>query len=117
VDRRFEERHPTNMDMRVTRLTAPSLTGCGQVADISNSGVCVIAPFELAVGDIVQLEIADSNLFGFVVHASLEGTAFRVGIEVQRVLIGGSDLSKILHLALRRVLPGVPGVLAGGLTA
>jgi hypothetical protein len=111
VDRRFEQRHQIDMDVRVTRLTHPPQTGQGQVADISNSGVCVKAPFELAAGDIVQLEMADSNLFGFVVHASREGTAFRAGIEIQRVLIGGTDLSKILQLALRQALPGVPGVL------
>jgi len=111
MDRRFDYRLPTEMDVRVTRLTQPALTGPGQIADISNSGMCVKAPFELAAGDIVQLQIADSNLFGFVVYASLEGTAFRAGIEIQRVLMGGSDLSKLLHQALRQALPQVPGVL------
>jgi hypothetical protein len=117
VERRYDHRLPTDLDVRVTRLTQPAKSGPGQLADISNSGVCITVPFELAAGDVVQLEIADSNLFGFVVHASVEGAAFRVGIEVQRVLIGGSDLSRVLHLALRRVLPAVPGVLAGGLPA
>jgi hypothetical protein len=105
------------MDAHVTRLTHPAWSGLGEVTDISKSGVCVRVPFELAAGDIVQLEIADSNLFGFVAHASPEGNRFRAGIEVQRVLIGGSDLSRVLHLALRRVLPSVPGVLTGSLTA
>jgi hypothetical protein len=127
VERRSDPRFLTDLDVRVTRLTHPARSGHGQLADISNSGVCVKAPFELAEGDIVQLEIADSNLFGFVVHASLErsafragvpeGTTFRVGIEVQRVLIGGTDLSRVLHLALRRSLSSVPGVLTGGLSA
>jgi hypothetical protein len=113
VDRRFEERHLTDMDVCVTRLTQPARSGHGKIADISNSGVCVTVPFELADGDIVQLEIDGSNLFGFVAHVSPEGTTYRVGIEVQRVLIGGSDLSRVLRLALQRALPGVPGVLAG----
>lgn len=117
MERRFEHRQPAEMDVRVTRLTHPALTGPGQLSDISKSGVCVKAPFELASGDIVQLEIADSTLFGFVVHASLEGTASRAGIEIQRVLIGASDLSRVLHLALRQSLPEVPGVLAGGFSA
>jgi len=117
VERRSDPRFLTDLDVRVTRLTHPARSGHGQLTNISNSGVCVEAPFELAEGDIVQLQIADSNLFGFVVHARLEGTAFRVGIEVQRVLIGGTDLSKVLHLALRRSLPSVAGVLTGGLSA
>ena len=110
MERRFDSRFLCDLDVRVTRLTHPARSGHGQLANISNSGVCVKAPFELAEGDIVQLEIADSNLFGFVVHASLEGTTFRVGIEVQRVLIGGSDLARVLQVALLRALPTVPGV-------
>jgi hypothetical protein len=105
------------MDLRVTRLTQPALTGQGEVTDISNSGVCIKAPFELATGDVVQLEIADSTLFGFVVYANPEGTAFRAGVEVQRVLMGGSDLARLLQMELRRALPGVPGVLTGGVLA
>jgi hypothetical protein len=113
VERRLDHRHVIDMDVHVTRLTCPALSGHGHVVDISNSGVCIKAPFELAAGDIVRLEMADSNLFGFVVHASPEGDAFRAGIEIQRVLIGGTDLSRVLQMALRQALPGVPGVLVG----
>jgi len=115
VERRYDHRLPTNLDIYVTRLTHPAWSGHGNIADVSESGISVTTPFELTAGDIVQLEIADSNLYGFVVHASVEGNAFRAGVEIQRVLIGGSGLSKVLHLALRRVLPGVPGVMAGSI--
>jgi hypothetical protein len=77
----------------------------------------VTVPFQVAAGDIVQIDVEDSTLFGFVVHASVDGTGYRAGIELQRVLMGGSDLSRILHLALRRSLPELPGVLAHGLGA
>ena len=107
----MDQRHVIDMEVYVTRLTHPAWSGHGHVADISNSGVCIKTPFELAAGDIVRLEMADSNLFGFVVHASPEGDAFRAGIEIQRVLIGGTDLSRILQTALRQALPDVPGVL------
>ncbi|HEY1758650.1 MAG TPA: PilZ domain-containing protein [Bryobacteraceae bacterium] len=117
MERRFDHRHLTDLEVSITRLTHPAWSGLGQIADISKTGVCVKTPFELAEGDVIRLEIADSNLFGFVVHASLEGSAFRAGIEVQRVLMGVSDLSRVLHLALRQVLPEVPGVLAGSLPA
>jgi hypothetical protein len=117
VDRRFDPRYVTDLDVHVTKLTHPAWSGHGQIADISHSGICVTAPFELAAGDVVHLEIDDSNLFGFVVHASAEGAGFRAGIEIQRVLLGGSDLSRVLTQTLRQVLPGVPGVLAGSLSA
>lgn len=117
MERRFDHRHLTELDVHVTRLTHPAWSAHGQISDLSNSGLSLTAPFELAAGDVVHLEIEDSNLFGVVVHASVEGARFRAGIEIQRVLIGGSDLSRVLHLALRRVLPGVPGVLTGSLSA
>jgi hypothetical protein len=117
VERRLDHRFLSDLDVVVTRLTHPSWSGFGQITDISKSGLRVSAPFELAEGDIVQIEVADSNLFGFVVHASVDGALFRAGIEIQRVLIGGSDHAKVLHLALRQVLPAVPGVLAGQFTA
>jgi hypothetical protein len=51
-------------------------------------------------------------LFGFVMHSTREGGSFRAGIELQRVLIGGSDLSKVLCSALQQVMPALPGVAA-----
>ncbi len=113
MERRLDPRYMIDMEVYVTRLTHPSWSGHGRVADISNTGVCIKTPFELAAGDILRLEMADSNLFGFVVHASREDATFRAGIEIQRVLIGGTDLSKILQMALRQALPDVPGVLVG----
>jgi hypothetical protein len=82
------------------------------MTDLSNSGMSVLVPIELAAGDIVQLQIEDSTLFGFVMHASREGGSSRAGIELQRVLIGGSDLAKVLCGALRQVMPALPGVAA-----
>jgi hypothetical protein len=105
------------IEVRVTTIAPPVRSYSGYLADVSNSGLCVILPLELGVGEVVQLEIADSNLFGFIAHAGPEGDAFRAGIESQRVLMGGSDLSKILHIALQRIQPGIPGVAAHSLRA
>jgi hypothetical protein len=105
----------TAIEVRVTDLAKPGRTGKGRMTDISKSGMGVTVPFEVAAGDIVQLNIEDSTLFGFVVHARQEAECCRAGIEIQRVLIGGSDLSRVLQLALRQALPEVPGLAAGGL--
>jgi hypothetical protein len=80
--------------------------------DISESGVCVVAPLPLSAGDIVRLDVQDSVLFGMVTYAESEEAGWRTGIEVQRVLLGGSDLSKLLQNALHEALPAVAqGVL------
>lgn len=122
MERRFEHRlpagpAPTAVAIKVTDLAKPGRTGLGRMTDISESGMGVMVAFDLAAGDIVQIDIDDSKLFGFVMHASAEDSEWRAGIELQRVLIGGSDVSRVLHLALRRALPELPGVLAGGLRA
>jgi len=122
VDRRYDQRYLTGaglsaIEVRVTDLAKPARSGSGRMTDISESGMGVAVPFALAAGDIVQLDVDDSRLFGFVAHASREDNEYRAGIELQRVLIGASDLSRVLHLALRRALPDLPGVLAGGLNA
>jgi hypothetical protein len=101
------------IEVRVTDLAKPARSGSGRMTDISESGMGVAVPFALAAGDIVQLDVDDSRLFGFVVHSSREENEYRAGIELQRVLIGASDLSRVLHLALRRALPELPGVLTG----
>lgn len=115
VDRRFDDRYPTGPDLtaarvRVTDLARPEHGGEGRITDISASGMGMIVPFELSPSDILQLDVDDSRLFGFVVHAKPEGSGYRVGIELQRVLIGGTDLSRLLHQTLQSTMPELPGV-------
>lgn len=122
VERRFDHRYLIGLGLaevsvRITDLARPDRAADGQMTDISESGMGLTVPFELAAGDIVQLELEDSRLYGIVVHAS-QGTApYRAGVELQRVLIGGSDLSRVLHRTLRQVLPDLPGVVASSLPA
>ena len=59
----------------------------------------------LAVDEIVRLETADCTLFGHVVHCTWQRNAFRTGIEVERVLIGNTDLAELLRTALQDTMP------------
>jgi hypothetical protein len=110
VDRRLDQRYFADTEICVTTLSDPGRYGCGRMTGISKSGMSVLVPLELTAGDIVQLQIGDSTLFGFVMHSTREAESFRAGIELQRVLIGGSDVSQALGGALRQVLPELPGV-------
>jgi hypothetical protein len=110
VDRRLDPRFFSDAEVCVTTLSDPGRYGAGRMIDLSESGMSVLVPLELAAGDIVQLQIGDSTLFGFVMHSTREDESFRAGIELQRVLIGGSDLSQVLSGALREVMPQLPGV-------
>ena len=63
------------------------------LADISEAGVCLILPCELWPEEMVKLKTADSTLFGHVVYSTWKRNAFRTGVEVERVLLGGTDLA------------------------
>ena len=122
MERRFDHRYLTGIGLagvpvRITDLAKPQRCGEGRMTDISKSGMGVAAPFPLAEGDIVQIDVEDSRLFGFVVHSRVEASEYRAGVELQRVLIGGSDLSQVLSRALQTALPELPGVLTGGFSA
>ena len=84
----------------------------GHVSDISNSGISVVLPFQMAAGDLVELEMADSTLYGNVIYSNPgDNSSFRTGIEASRVLLGSTDLSSILQRVLMEAVPKMPGLL------
>jgi protein involved in polysaccharide export with SLBB domain len=110
MDGRFETRYPAEFEVWMTDLQNLGHSACGRMRDISQSGVCVVGPLKLGPGDIVRIDVADSVLFGLITYSLPEGPEFRVGIEVQRVLLGGSDLSEVLELALNNAMPKLAGL-------
>ena len=105
VDRRLHNRALADLDVEVVRLGNKDQIVPGKLEDISESGMCLILPIELAVDEIVRLETADCTLFGHVVHCTWQRNAFRTGIEVERVLIGNTDLAELLRTALQDTMP------------
>lgn len=65
----------------------------------------------LAIGATVKVQIHDCNLFGHIIYCD-EEPAFRTGIEIVRVLIGESDLSRLVRAILAEAMPNTPGVVA-----
>ena len=109
MDRRIHQRFPANVSVKVTDLvTRESVSGT--LVDISTSGVCVLLQDPFAVESILKLDVADSVLFGSVVHCTGDKSPFRLGVEVVRVLIGGTDLANLLKAVLVEALPGTPGL-------
>ena len=110
MERRAHQRFPTLLEMRVTVISDGRQFGPLPVSDVSKTGIGTVLSVQLAPGDLVRIAMADSSLFGHVVYSRAEGSSFRTGIEVQRVLMGGTDLAQLLHHVLRDAMPGVPGV-------
>lgn len=110
MNRRFHERIPADFDAVVTELKNHENAASGRVADISKAGISILLPRLFAPNEFVQLEMADSKLFGRVAYVNPEGRLFRTGIEVERVLLGGTDLSQILQGMLVEAMGHTPGV-------
>jgi hypothetical protein len=114
MERRGDERFKVQFETRVTVLGDQRHSALGRVTDISNSGISVELPFQLAEGDLVELEMADSTVYGQVVYSNHESPLFRTGIEASRVLLGGTELSSILQRVLLETLPEMPGLETSG---
>jgi hypothetical protein len=112
VDERLDARYPASFDVLFTGLTDPSRACRGRMSDISKSGLSVLLPLHFAPGALVKLDFADSTLFCYVAHSNPFEGAFRTGIEVERVLLGTTDLASLLHSILKHEMPQVPGVTA-----
>jgi hypothetical protein len=130
-ERRLDERYQTNLDVTVTDIAAPERVAKGQIVDISQSGVCVNLSSGFAPGAVVKAQLADCVLFGHVIDCAgidcVEPNAnepdanqtdipqhqsFRTGIEVVRVLIGESDLARLVNAILAEKMPATPGIRA-----
>jgi hypothetical protein len=105
MERRSEERHEVRFETKVTPVNDRSRTVLCRLSNISESGISVDLPFQLASGDAVELELADSTLYGQVVYSKPEDSAFRTGIRASRVALGGTGLSTILQRVLIKNLP------------
>ncbi len=111
MDRRLDERYHTNLAVTVTDIAFPDRVACGRIINFSESGACAHLSMRLAPGAIVKVQIDDCALFGHVTYSD-EEPAFRTGIEIVRVLIGESDLARLLNTLLAQIIPAVPGVMA-----
>ena len=83
MDRRLHNRALADLDVEVVRIKNKDQSIAGRLADISESGMCLILPCELVAEEVVRLEAADCTLFGHVVYSTWTRNAFRTGVEVQ----------------------------------
>jgi PilZ domain len=110
MDRRLAERYQTNLAAIVTDIASPDRVASGQIVNVSQSGICATLSMRVAIGATVKVQIEDCKMFGHVIYCDDE-PAFRTGIEIVRVLIGESDLSRLVNAILVEAMPNTPGVV------
>ncbi len=110
AQRRLYQRQIVDLEGRLTDLSTPGLTVLARIVDMSQSGVRIRVPFQLSPGALVKLHIADCAMFAQVIHSRQDGIGSEVGVEVIRVLIGDSDLARMLNAILAEAMPNTSGV-------
>jgi hypothetical protein len=96
MDRRFHERFPTDLRVRLTRLD-DDVESDGQLEDISDSGICALFKDALAPGALVKLEILGLTLYGHIVYSNPEDDSFRTGIFVEPALLDSSNITELVR--------------------
>ena len=109
MDWRLDERYQTNLAATVTDIAAPDRVASGQIVNVSRADLCANLSMRLALGATVKVQIGDCRLFGHVTYCD-EEQSFRTGIEIVRVLIGESDLARLVNTILAETMPTTPGV-------
>ncbi len=113
MDRRHDERHQATLEVTVTDIATPARSASGRIADISEAGICAELPLRFDINVPVKVQMGDCTLFGHVSHCTDHnpaGSSYRTGIEVARVLVGQSDLSRLIKAVLAESMPAMPGV-------
>jgi len=95
----------------MTDTDHPDDTATGWVTEVSQSGIRARMPKLVDPGAIVKMEIADCAFFGQVVHCHEDAGAYEIGIEIVRVLIGASDLARLVNAVHTESMPSTPGVV------
>ncbi len=103
---RLNRRYPVDLEVTVTDIAAPDRVASGKIVEISQSGLGAELSLRFAAGAIVKVQIGDCALFGHVTYCT-EGKSFRTGIEVVRMLMGESDLSRF-NAILSETMPTTP---------
>jgi len=139
MEKRLYYRQSFAFQVRVTVMADPTISALGETLDMSESGMGVCLSRPLMPGSLVQLEIADSVLQGFVAYcrewspmvepsfarnkawisgsdsegdAPPERTSFRAGIEIVEATIGTSGLSQLLRENFEMTMPHLPMTFA-----
>ena len=110
MDHRFRDPLRIQFEARVAKISEPEIFAVGRVCEISKSGISVTLPLQLAAGDLVQIEMADSVLSGHVLYSNEVSSLFRTGIDVERVQFGTTGLSHLLQRILLESMPGIHGL-------
>lgn len=103
MERRLEPRFPAQISVQYCAVGQTTAKQTGQLRDVSEGGGRLSTPVPLAVGTFVQLELDDAVLYGEVRYCCPWLGGYVSGVLIERVLLGQSELSRLVGIALSAV--------------
>lgn len=97
------------MSGTLTDFNQPETRLSVYVEDVSEGGVRLAMAEAVECGTLVRLDIADSTLFCEVRYCQRGSVAYTTGLLVERVLVGGSDLGKLINKLLNKPVEDLAG--------
>jgi hypothetical protein len=96
-DQRVEKRLVVRVEARVSDLTSGVKYDDAKLLDVAQLGICVLLPEAPAIGNLVRIDFPDGTIHGQIVHVTPDERGYRVGVNVFQVLVGRSDLSRLVE--------------------
>ncbi len=97
MEHRMHERLPADIEARVINLSKPAQAGTCWMLDASKSGIALLTRLPIEEGDMLHIEVSGGDMYGHVVYAQVDDGLYRIGVDVEQVLVGESDLCRLVE--------------------
>jgi len=108
MDQRREPRFEADQPVIVTVLTEPETRLQARVKNASGRGLGLVTEVGIPPGAAIRIEIDDSMVLGEAIYCRPDPGGHFVGIELDQVLVGLTELGRILSEYAREQRPVCP---------
>ena len=103
MERRYDTRIPIDLPVKYAILGSDYDRLAGHVRDVSEGGLRMTTDIVLNVGAFLRIQLEDCVLFGEVKYCCPWMGGYVSGCYVERVLLGDSEISRLISVTLQEV--------------
>jgi hypothetical protein len=96
MDQRREPRFEADQAVAVTILSEQPIRLIGRVRNASGRGLGLFVPCRIDTGAAIRIEIDDAAVLGEAIYCRSEGDGYFIGVELDQVLVGLTELGRRL---------------------
>ncbi len=112
MDQRREPRFQIDQTVIVTVLSEQPIRMRGRVRNASGRGLGLVVPRPVEPGAAIRIEIDDSLVLGEAIYCRDEESGHFIGVELDQVLVGLTELGRRLSAFDHEVAAGLESVPA-----